>query len=1067
MAEQTFRSPGFFEKEIDLSQREAEIVGVPAGVIGTAEMGPAFVPVTVGSFSDFEKRFGDLNTSMFGPYAVNEFFKHKTALTYVRVLGAGANETTTDIENTRVSGIVKNAGFRVDGSTENSTVSYNRTGRLGAVQFIGVRQFVSGAAAFAEPELSDNDSINFNSAQQMGEAFLIRGMIMCATGTRAMLLDYNQSYSAANVADDVAFVNPTSTDTFYKTFKLVLSSTAGATFSKDDSAAGIRIYTASLDPSSDAYISKILNTDPERFQKEQHLLYGHFPIEEEVASISTSNVRPAVAIMSGTLSTNESSGITSISYLESFGRFDTRYTTPKTTWFISQPYGKSENNLFYFETISDGAVANSKYKISISNVRKSTDPKSSYGTFSVEVREFGDTDTDTSIVERYSNCTLNPNDSDFIAKKIGDYKAEYNFDAESVDERKVVVSGKYPNVSSRIRVVMSNAVYEADVPESALPFGFRGFPSLKTTDTLTDSLTTALVGTYAELGGTAVKRLGYVTGTSGHLSHYTHLSSSILPPVPFRFKVTRGAMFSGSYKGSPGSDERVDSRLYWGTKFERVPKTSSMADALLNPNASSIPNPLIEQYTKFLGILKLDTLVTGAGADEFNNNKFTLARVALPNVIATTEGVADLAKTANTVLTGTAKEHILGSAYIRNGRPDAVNYTVSEDVKRGNRITLASVAAMTSSVYFNKFTEYTKFTNFMYGGFNGVNILDANMAQMDDKASSSDSAGMASISSPPASPDGSPLDIGLSTNNQFGAGEKSNIVASYRTAARILTDPMVSRVNILMIPGIRDGALTDFVHERLLDYSKAFYIQDLPAYDKDTNRLFGSSGVPNVTKTLEQLESRALDNNYSATYFPDVSIDDEENNTIVAVPASIAVIGALAYNDSIAYPWFAPAGFNRAALDFVTNVKVRLNQSDRDELYDARINPIATFPRAGFVIFGQKTLQMSKSALDRVNVRRMLLEVKRLVVDVANKIVFESNTPETRARFVSQVTPLLATVQSQQGIDQFKVVMDSSNNTQEDVEGNRLNGKIVVVPTRAVEFIAIDFIITNAGVSFE
>ena len=149
MAEQTFRSPGFFEKEIDLSQREAEIVGVPAGVIGTAEMGPAFVPVTVGSFSDFEKRFGDLNTSMFGPYAVNEFFKHKTALTYVRVLGAGANETTTDIENTRVSGIVKNAGFRVDGSTENSTVSYNRTGRLGAVQFIGVRQFVSGAAAFA------------------------------------------------------------------------------------------------------------------------------------------------------------------------------------------------------------------------------------------------------------------------------------------------------------------------------------------------------------------------------------------------------------------------------------------------------------------------------------------------------------------------------------------------------------------------------------------------------------------------------------------------------------------------------------------------------------------------------------------------------------------------------------------------------------------------------------------------------------------------------------------------------------------------------------------------------
>ena len=228
-----------------------------------------------------------------------------------------------------------------------------------------------------------------------------------------------------------------------------------------------------------------------------------------------------------------------------------------------------------------------------------------------------------------------------------------------------------------------------------------------------------------------------------------------------------------------------------------------------------------------------------------------------------------------------------------------------------------------------------------------------------------------------------------------------------------------------------------------------------------------TSVAPNVEKTAEALDGRALDSNYSATYFPDVTINDEFNNRLVRVPSSIAVMGALAYNDSIAYPWFAPAGFNRAALDFVTNVSVRLNQGDRNTLYDARINPIATFPNAGFVIFGQKTLQLALSALDRVNVRRMLLEVKRLVVNIANKIVFEQNTPETRARFVSQVVPLLAIIQSQQGIDQFKVVMDASNNTQEDIENNVLNGRIVVVPTRAVEFIAIDFIITNAGVSFE
>ena len=159
-------------------------------------------------------------------------------------------------------------------------------------------------------------------------------------------------------------------------------------------------------------------------------------------------------------------------------------------------------------------------------------------------------------------------------------------------------------------------------------------------------------------------------------------------------------------------------------------------------------------------------------------------------------------------------------------------------------------------------------------------------------------------------------------------------------------------------------------------------------------------------------------------------------------------------------------------MDFVSNVSTRLNAGDRDSLYDARINPIATFPtsvagRSPYVIFGQKTLQQAKSALDRVNVRRLLLEVKRSIVRVANSLVFEQNTPALRARFVSEVTPLLAIVQAQSGIEQFKVVCDDSNNTQEDIESNRLNGRIIIVPTRSIEFISIDFIITNAGVSFE
>jgi len=272
----------------------------------------------------------------------------------------------------------------------------------------------------------------------------------------------------------------------------------------------------------------------------------------------------------------------------------------------------------------------------------------------------------------------------------------------------------------------------------------------------------------------------------------------------------------------------------------------------------------------------------------------------------------------------------------------------------------------------------------------------------------------------------------------------------------------------LTTPGVREAFVTDHALSKTKTYSQAIYLLDLLKYDEDQNRLYDdSSGRVDVRETAEQFDTRAIDNNYGATFFPDVYINDPVNNQTVKVPSSVVALGTLAFNDKVSFPWFAPAGFNRGALSSVINVENRLTSGDRDTLYDARINPIAVFPRTGFVIFGQKTMQMAKSALDRINVRRLLLEVKRQVVRVADKILFEPNTAQTRARFVGQVTPLLALIQAQAGLEQFKVVMDETNNTAADVEANKLNGRIVVVPTRAVEFIAVDFIITNSGVSFE
>tara|TARA_B100000282_G_scaffold291367_1_gene263506 strand:- start:575 stop:1306 length:732 start_codon:yes stop_codon:yes gene_type:complete len=242
---------------------------------------------------------------------------------------------------------------------------------------------------------------------------------------------------------------------------------------------------------------------------------------------------------------------------------------------------------------------------------------------------------------------------------------------------------------------------------------------------------------------------------------------------------------------------------------------------------------------------------------------------------------------------------------------------------------------------------------------------------------------------------------------------------------------------------------------------------DIPSFDASNNRLYiDDTTTISVEKTVDQFEGRSIDNNFVATYFPDVFINSDQFAQRVKTPASVSAMQALSFTDKVAYPWFAPAGFSRGVLDNVVTTALRLTAADRDELYEARINPIANFSTGKIVIFGQKTLQADRSALDRVNVRRMVLKVKRIVSSIAKSFLFEQNTPQTREKFVARVSPQLGLVQSQQGIDKFKVIMDETNNTALDEEQNKLNGSIIIVPTRAVEFIAIDFIITNSGVSF-
>lgn len=1002
MPAQTFRSPNFFDREIDLSApAPAGPTGVPAGIIGTSNKGPAFVPVTVGNFDQYVATFGPLDPKHFGPYASNAFLANKNSLTFMRVLGAGANATTTDVQRTQATGRVLNAGFHVDGTSTDSRGRHDN-----CVQFLVAQHTKTTSEAFGQADFTDNGS--FPSTATVN---LIRGVVILASGTKMMVTDHNRD--VANGAVN-SLLDSGLTDASAR-FKLIISTSLGNGFYNNDNNPGVHVFTASMDPSSTDYFAKVMNTDPDRFAATRHLLYADLAVDNEVATAASS----IVGVVSGTSNVSLNSGDATLPFRKAFGAFDTRFQTPTTTFFISQPYGVTEYDLFKVEALDDGAYANKLFKVSIVNVKASLDDSNRYGTFSVQVRDWVDNDISPVVIEQFNNCSLDPTSERYVARVIGDRKLSYNLDATDPNERRIVAGGKYPNRSACVRVVMDDAVDRGLIPSTALPFGFRGPAALKTNDALTDAPQTAGL----------VRISGVMTGSA------QALSGSIIPPVPFRAKVTKGQRpQTQAYFGQPGVTELSVPLYYWGVKFERN-------DMALDPNLQTLPNQLLGALTQMQGISKLDTLVTGSGADRFNDNKFTLARVALGN-----SSMADL--------TASIDSHMREAAYIRNGVVDTTQYTISDAVL-GNRITFATMLGQGAAATFNRFGQYLKFTTFMAGGFDGVNALDANARRMNDEATSFDAE---------AAPGFVPPAFAV---NQSGAGQQNSTVASFVAAINVMTDPMQVKHNLLALPGIREPFITDYVSHRVRDYGLAYYVLDIEKYDEDTNRLFDSSTTkPDVGRTIAQFDARSIDNSYVGTYFPDVFIDDLTNRRRVKVPASVAALGALAFNDKIGYPWFAPAGFNRAALDFVTNVEVRLTSGDRDALYDSRINPIATFPRQGFVVWGQKTMQIKRSALDRVNVRRLMLEVKRVIIDIAMQLEFEQNTPDTWARFVSQSALQLGLIQAQAGIESFQVVMNETNNTRDDMDLNKLNGRIVIVPTRVIEFISIDFIITNSGVQF-
>lgn len=301
---------------------------------------------------------------------------------------------------------------------------------------------------------------------------------------------------------------------------------------------------------------------------------------------------------------------------------------------------------------------------------------------------------------------------------------------------------------------------------------------------------------------------------------------------------------------------------------------------------------------------------------------------------------------------------------------------------------------------------------------------------------------------------GSAIVAGNSQGFDLSSATAAGTVA-YRKAINAISNPDEFDINMIALPGVINrlhSSVSTFAKDMCEDRLDCFYVMDAGGY---------SDSIATVNNSLT-----SFDSNYVATYHPWVKILDTDKNKPVWVPPSVVLPGVIAFNDAVGAEWYAPAGLNRGGLPNVIEVKTRLTHDERDTLYTGRINPIATFPGQGATVFGQKTLQAKPSALDRINVRRLLIAVKKYIASSTRYLVFENNTAATRNRFLSIVNPYLESIQQRNGLYTFKVVMDDTNNTPDVIDRNIMVGEIYLQPTKTAEFIVLDFNILPTGAAF-
>ena len=811
--------------------------------------------------------------------------------------------------------------------------------------------------------------------------------------------------------------------------------------------------TFNFDQHSDRYIRKVFNTDPTlvnstitdttllKKAEETYWLGETFEnhLFDTLGTTTGTNYGIILGIGSG------STGGDGNAPMWAERKFNS--SAAQTGWIFSQDLGAPANydatemtKLFRFVARDAGESAH-KYKIAISDIRKSTNDFDQYGTFTVEIRQASDADARPVVIERYSQCNLNPQSPNYIARKIGDRYVEYDYDDARLREY-----GEFNNRSEIIRVEMNDDIGNMDA--RLLPFGFFGPPRPPGVTLLSSSH-------LVESGVSAIQPMLHTDGfdsgvalnaTGSYKLQYSYVvgSGSIAMPYAMGIGDSNVANLTAD-NAQAGVQSNVGQNVIMAmTASMTFPAPLTRLSA--SDHGTSAPTDAYFGLQTHLYDSARNSTAYDAGYIDYVRGTNTTSGIAFDSLSGPPTGLEySFIFTLDDIVapSGKATEAYWMSGS-RNGRRYDGGVSAGDSYTGGDGTTSDAAYGRILDLGFDQFALP------LYGGTDGFDITDKEPF----------------------------ADYRLTPGGTSATTKNSAVYNTVDRAISTVADPEFVEMNLLALPGIVNENLTTRAINVCEERGDALAIIDLrgvytPAAESKENF---KTRVTDTTldSVVTALRDRSLNSSYGATYYPWVQIQDTITGQFLWAPPTVPILGTLASSERKSEVWFAPAGFNRGGLTGdgaaglpVVQVTQKLSSKQRDKLYEANINPIASFPSEGIVVFGQKTLQVTPSALDRINVRRLMIFIKKEVSRISADILFDQNVQATWDRFLGRVNPLLDSVKIRLGLTDFKVVLDDTTTTPDLIDRNILYAKIFLKPARAIEYIAIDFNITRTGAAFE